>query len=294
MSDQRILYMPHGLELPTAWRGRLHDVAPTLSRILARADRPSLEKVAPALAIPAGPLAARGLELSDERQRYCLLTPMVAQMGMQTGEMLHCRLSERDAATLHRALEEHLEPYLVRCLGGWGWLLGSEQPIAEDTAAPAALSGRDLRGAVPSGGTGALMTELQMLVHTQQLADVSGLLVLWPWGGGPAQGPELDRPMGDGQGALSNAFHAGAPEVDGNLLLEGPWEAAARGDLDAWFERMDLVETWARCAWQELSAGRLQRIVVGAGHSAAWSLHSRTRLRFWRRAGLERQVTWRG
>lgn len=128
-----------------------------------------------------------------------------------------------------------------------------------------------------------IMTEMQMLLYAHplnQAREARGeplVSSLWLWGGGRAipLKAAFDAVGGDCELAGAFALVAGIPQIDSlQEMLEGKFEsglwicdapsaALQRGDLYAWRESVDGVETnYAQPLLKAVQAGRVQSIVL--------------------------------
>jgi len=126
-----------------------------------------------------------------------------------------------------------------------------------------------------------IVTEVQMLLYAHPLnqeREARGELLvnsLWLWGGGRATqlAKVFDAVGGDSGLAVAFAQAGGVPQIEslqemlagkfesGLWVCSAPSEALQRGDLYAWRESVNNIETeFAQPLLKALQAGRLQRI----------------------------------
>ncbi|MBL8258212.1 MAG: hypothetical protein JNM60_00150 [Candidatus Competibacteraceae bacterium] len=174
--------------------------------------------------------------------------------------------------------------------------------------------GRDIRTLLPYGPAKArwhkLLTEAQMLFHAHPVnrareeRNQPAINGLWLWGGGhcptglrpPAAGVYADDPLVRGLVRLAGAAVAPAPEraddwresaageADGLVVLDTLRHVAADGDIGAWVERVERLETaWFSACRRWLRSGKLTALRLYPGDGQSHTVTSAARWRFWRR-----------
>jgi hypothetical protein len=288
----------------TALGAHSHTRAPSLERLLARADGPSdatdwraqaFRLIAPEGArVPAVATAALAPSASRAAGAWvCVATPVhllagMTSVGMAADGLLEIESAEADALAA--------DFNLVFAGGGVSLERGRDalllcrfnEPLRVTTSAPEEAAGHDLWAYLPRGDDAArlrgLTSEIEMWLfdhavnrrrrETQQ-PDINAL---WLWGGGAADA---------GTPTLSG-WTAGVDPLFGSLAVVSRYPGASTSGVvavpdwpgsAAWHE---VEERWLAPALDDLRAGRLSSIELSA-RRRCMRLNARALRRFWRR-----------
>jgi hypothetical protein len=281
-----------------------HIRAPSLERLLARADGPAdaadwrahaFRLIAPADArMP--PVASVALAPDASRAQgswVCLATPVhllagLSSIGMAADGLLEIEPAEADelAADFNRVFAGGG----VSLERGRGALLVCrfDAPQSVTTRAPEEAAGHDIWEYLPSGEDAPrqrrLASEIEMWLFDHAVnrrrreAGQPDINALWLWGGGAADAP---RPALCGWTAGDDPFFGSLAPASCYPGASSSGVVAVRGSPGsrAW---RDVEERWLAPALADLRAGRLSSIELSAGRRSrslnAWALR-----RFWRR-----------
>jgi hypothetical protein len=289
----------------TAHGAHSHIRAPSLERLLARADGPSdaadWRAQAFRLIAPQGACvpAAGAVALAPSASRapgswVCVATPVhllagMSSIGMAADGLLEIDLSEADAlaADFNRvfagggvSLERGRDTLL---------LCRFDEPLTVITSAPDEAAGHDLWDYLPRGDDAtrlrSLTSEIEMWLfdhavnRRRQEAQRPVINALWLWGGGAADAaPPTLIGWTAGEDPLFGSF-APASRYPG-AATSGVVTAPAWPGSPAW----QVVEhNWLAPALADLRAGRLAGIELSARRRCL-RLNARALRRFWRRA----------
>jgi len=288
----------------TARRAHTHIRAPSLERLLARADpstdvddwRAEAFRLIAADGAPVPSVAAAALAPGAGRAAgswVCMATPVHLLAGMTRVSLapdgileLECGEADALAADFNRvfagdgvSLERGRDALL---------LCRFDAPLRVTTSAPEAAAGHDIWPYLPRGEDAPrlarLATEIEMWLfdhavnrrrRESQRPVVTGL---WLWGQGAADaGPPPVRGWTAGDDPLFSSFAraAGYPGASTSGVVAVPdWPGTP-----LWSE---VEERWLAPALSDLRAGRLQSIALSAQRRCV-RLNARALLRFWRR-----------
>jgi hypothetical protein len=279
--------------------------APSLERLLARADGPSdvadwraqaFRLIAPeAACVPAVATAALAPGASRARGSWvCVATPVhllagMTSIGLAADGLLEIDSSEADvlAADFNRvfagggvSLERGRDALL---------LCRFDEPLRVTTSAPEEAAGRDLWPYLPGGDDAArlrsLTSEIEMWLfdhevnRRRQEAQRPVINALWLWGGG----------AGDAAPPALSGWTAGDDPLFSSFAPVSRYPGAATSGVvtvpdwpgtPSWH---DVEERWLTPALADLRAGRLARIELSARRRGL-QLNARALRRFWRRA----------
>ena len=277
--------------------------APLLEQLLARAEVPvrvsdwradALRIIAPqADSLPPASAAAHASGASRTGQWAFIATPVHFVAGLRSVSMPAdgiLTLDEEEAAAMTLDFNRLFGSAGIRLHAAREQLLlcTLEAPLRATTHAPEELQGRDIWDFMPRGPDAAqvrrLMSEIEMWLHEHAINErraaradplISGL---WFWGGGGTR-PDLPEVRGwtGGKDPLFEAFGAQPhyPGAAGSGVVVIPHPPGSAGWRDA-------DERWLAPAAADLKAGRVQQILLSAGHRC-FRVSARGARRFWRR-----------
>lgn len=287
----------------TARGAPTHIRAPSLERLLARADSPTdagdwraqaFRLIAPD-AVPVPSVATAALVPSASRAAgswVCMATPVhllagMTSVGLAADGVLELEPAEADAlaADFNRVFaggEVSMERGRDALL-----LCRFAAPLRATTSAPETAAGRDIWAYLPRGEDAARLTsltsEIEMWLFDHAVnrrrreSDRPVITGLWLWGEGAADaGPPVGWTAGDDPlfGSYARAASYPGPSTSGVVTVPD-WPGTP-----AW---ADVEERWLAPALADLRAGRLQSIALSARRRCA-RLDARALFRFWRRA----------
>jgi hypothetical protein len=289
----------------TAPDAHSHMRAPSLERLLARADGPAdagdwraraFQLIAPdAARVPAVAVAALAPQASRAAGSWvCLATPVhllagMTSIGMAADGILEIEPAEADG--LARDFNRVFEGGGVTLERGRDALLlcRFEQPLQVVTHAPEQAAGHDLWSYLPGGEDAPrlkrLTSEIEMwlfdhpLNRRRQELGQPVMNALWLWGEGAADGERPTvRGWTAGDDALFGSFAPRSrypgPATSGVVVVHSePGSAPWR----------ELEERWLGPAVEDLRAGRLASVELSLGRRVM-RLNARGLRRFWRRA----------
>lgn len=287
--------------------------APSLERLIARADRPlsaamwrteAFRAIARDGADPPS-IGVAQLRASGDVGRYgwvTVATPVHLVAGMSSVHLPADGILDIDAVEADRLVADFNRSFggqgarLIRGLGS-GLLSVFDAPLEADTTPPEEVLGGDVWAHQPRGVGSAelrrLASEIEMWLFDHAVNAARGarglpvISALWLWGGGAGDAafPEvLGWTAGDD--ALFSAFHPRVhyrPAADSGAGGSG----AARSGvvvLHSWPGTTAWRETeqcWLSPAFEDLKAGRLERIEISAA-ATTFRVTARGLRRFWR------------
>jgi hypothetical protein len=289
----------------TARGAPTHVRAPTLERLLARADRPTdtadwraqaFRLIAPD-GVPVPSVATAALAPNASRSAgawVCLATPVHMLAGMTSVSLAADGILE-----LEPAEADALAADFNRVFGGGGvslergrdalLLCRFDAPLRATTSSPEAAAGHDIWAYLPRGEDAPrlkrLTSEIEMWLFDHAVnrrrreAQQPVVTGLWLWGEGVADAePPVVHGWTAGDDLLFGSFARAAryPGASTSGVVAVPdWPGTA-----VW---RDAEERWLAPALADLSAGRLQSIELSA-HRRCVRVTARALRRFWRRA----------
>jgi hypothetical protein len=288
----------------TAPGAHSHTRAPSLERLLARADGPTdaadwraqaFRLIAPGARVPAVATAALAPGASRAAGSWlCVATPVhllagMTSIGMAADGILEIESGEADALAADfnhvfagggASLERGRDALLLCRFDG---------PLRVTTHAPEEAAGHDLWSYLPGGEDAPrlkrLTSEIEMWLFDHAVnrrrreTEQPVINALWLWGGGAA---DAERPASSGWtagddtlfGSFSPTSRYPGASTSGVVVLRD-WPGSA-----AW---SDAEERWLAPAVEDLRAGRLSSIELSA-RRRCMRLNARALRRFWRRA----------
>ena len=282
-----------------------HTRAPSLERVLARADGPTdvtdwraqaFRLIAPEGArVPAVATSALASGASRVAGSWlCLATPVhllagMTSVGMAADGLLEIEPGEADA--LAADFNQVFAGGGVRLERGRDALLlcRFDAPLRVTTSAPEEAAGHDLWAYLPRGDDAArlrsLSSEIEMWLFDHEVnrrrrdARQPDINALWLWGEGAAEAVQ----------PLVNGWTAGDDPLFGSFAPTARYPGASSSGVvvlsdwpgsPAW---QDVEAAWLAPALADLRAGRLASIEFSAGRRCL-RLNARALRRFWRRA----------
>jgi hypothetical protein len=289
----------------TAQSAHSHTRAPSLERLLARADHPTdaadwraqaFRLIASEGArVPAVATAALAPNASRAAGSWvCMATPVhllagMSSIGMAADGLLRIEPDEADALAADfnqvfaggaASLERGRDALLI---------CRFDEPLRVTTSAPEEAAGHDLWGYLPRGDDAArlrsLTSEIEMWLFDHAVNRRRGEMqrpvinALWLWGEGPA----------DAEPPAVNGWTAGDDPLFGSFAPTCRYPGASTSGVivvpdwpgsPAW---RDVEERWLAPALDDLRAGRFASIELSARRRGV-RLDGRALRRFWRRA----------